>query len=114
MPDKHLILIHGRATKPPRVAKRRLVKKALVGGVNRVDEKAARAIESGRVKFSLAYYGDINNRLMVAAEPERKRHLFRLWLSVDGARPIPPVLAERTQGGIVLAGTRLKAPLEAE
>jgi len=47
-------------------------------------------------------------------EPERKRHLFRLWLSVDGARPIPPVLAERTQGGIVIAGTRLKAPLEAE
>ena len=47
-------------------------------------------------------------------EPERKRHLFRLWLTTDGARPIPPVLAERTQGGIVLEGTRLKAPLEAE
>lgn len=47
-------------------------------------------------------------------EPERKRHLFRLWLSIDGERPIPPVLAERTQGGIVTSGTRLKAPLEAE
>jgi len=47
-------------------------------------------------------------------EPERKRHLFRLWLSVDGARPIPPVLAERTQGGIITKDTKLKAPLEAE
>jgi hypothetical protein len=48
------------------------------------------------------------------SEPERKRHLFRLWLTIDGERPIPPVLAERTQGGIVTNGTRLKAPLEAE
>lgn len=47
-------------------------------------------------------------------EPERARHLFRLWLTVDGERPLPPVLAERTQGGIVTAGTRLHAPLEAE
>lgn len=47
-------------------------------------------------------------------EPERKRHLFRLWLSTDGARPLPPVLAERTQGGIVTKGTVLSAPLEAE
>ena len=47
-------------------------------------------------------------------EPERRRHLFRLWLSIDGERPLPPVLAERTQGGIVTRETRLKAPLEAE
>ncbi|MEE8332649.1 MAG: TauD/TfdA family dioxygenase [Alphaproteobacteria bacterium] len=47
-------------------------------------------------------------------EPERKRHLFRLWLTIDGERPIPPVLAERTQGGIITSETRLKAPLEAE
>jgi hypothetical protein len=78
MPEKHLILIHGRATKPPKVAKKRLVKKALLAGLKRVDEKAARAVESGRVKFSLAYYGDINNRLMVAAEPERKRHMIKI------------------------------------
>lgn len=47
-------------------------------------------------------------------EPERKRHLFRLWLTIDGERPIPDVLAERTRGGIVTKGTKLKAPLEAE
>jgi len=47
-------------------------------------------------------------------EPERKRHLFRLWLCVDGERPLPEVLAERVQGGIVTADTRFHAPLEAE
>ncbi len=47
-------------------------------------------------------------------EPERKRHLFRLWLTIDGERPIPDVLAERVQGGIVTKDTVFKAPLEAE
>jgi hypothetical protein len=47
-------------------------------------------------------------------EPERKRHLMRLWLTVDGERPLPPVLAERVLGGIVTRDTVLKAPLEAE
>ena len=47
-------------------------------------------------------------------EPERKRHLLRLWLTTDGERPIPSILAERTQGGIVTKGTTLHAPLEAE
>jgi alpha-ketoglutarate-dependent taurine dioxygenase len=47
-------------------------------------------------------------------EPERKRHLMRLWLCIDDLRPLPDVLAERTRGGIVTAGTKLHAPLEAE
>jgi hypothetical protein len=47
-------------------------------------------------------------------EPERRRHLLRLWLSIDDERPIPPVLAERVQGGITVEGTVLKAPIEAE
>jgi hypothetical protein len=38
-------------------------------------------------------------------EPERKRHLLRLWLSTDGARPLIPELAERTQRGITTKGT---------
>lgn len=51
-------------------------------------------------------------------EPERKRHLLRLWLAVPGARPLPPVYAERygsvtvgDRGGIVVEGTRLTVPL---
>lgn len=53
-------------------------------------------------------------------EPERHRHLLRLWLAADGARPLPPVFAQRygsvavgDRGGIIVRGTRLHAPLEA-
>jgi len=53
-------------------------------------------------------------------EPERKRHLLRLWLAVPGARPLPPVYAERfgkidigDRGGIVVTGGMRSAPLEA-
>jgi hypothetical protein len=52
-------------------------------------------------------------------EPEKKRHLLRLWLAAPGARPLPPVYTERygsttvgDRGGIVCPGTRLHAPLE--
>jgi hypothetical protein len=52
-------------------------------------------------------------------EPEQKRHLLRLWLAAPGARPLPPVYAERygsvevgDRGGIICPGTKLHAPLE--
>lgn len=52
-------------------------------------------------------------------EPERKRHLLRLWLAIPGARPLPEVYAERygsttigDRGGIVVEGTRPTVPLE--
>ena len=54
------------------------------------------------------------------AEPEKKRHLLRLWLAVPGARPLPEIYAERygkvtigDRGGIIVPGSRLNAPLEA-
>ncbi|MEK6244380.1 MAG: TauD/TfdA family dioxygenase [Pseudomonadota bacterium] len=54
-------------------------------------------------------------------EPERHRHLLRLWISPPGARPLPEVFAPRygsvtpgARGGIVVRGTRLKVPFEAE
>jgi hypothetical protein len=37
-------------------------------------------------------------------EPERKRHLLRLWLAPEDARPLPPVFAERY--GSVVPGAR--------
>lgn len=53
-------------------------------------------------------------------EPDRRRHLLRLWLAPEGARPLPPVFAERfgtvepgRRGGIILEGTRPNAPLAA-
>ena len=54
-------------------------------------------------------------------EPERQRHLLRMWLAPPEARPLPEVFAPRygsvtpgARGGIVVKGTRLKVVLEAE
>lgn len=53
-------------------------------------------------------------------EPDRRRHLLRLWLAASGARPLPECFAQRygtvtvgDRGGIIVGGTRLQAPLEA-
>lgn len=52
-------------------------------------------------------------------DPAKRRHLFRLWLSLPGDRALPPVFAERygdltigQRGGIVTTETRLHAPLD--
>jgi hypothetical protein len=54
-------------------------------------------------------------------EPGRHRHLLRLWLAPPEARPLPEIFAPRygsvvpgARGGIVVPGTTLKVPLEAE
>ncbi|HKY95283.1 MAG TPA: TauD/TfdA family dioxygenase [Kiloniellales bacterium] len=54
-------------------------------------------------------------------EPERRRHLLRLWLSARNGRPLPPIFAERygeirvgrRRGGIQVPGQALVAPLDA-
>lgn len=53
-------------------------------------------------------------------EPERKRHLLRLWLAPKEGRPLPEVFAVRygsttagDRGGIIVNGTRLTFSLEA-
>ena len=46
-------------------------------------------------------------------EPERKRHLLRLWLSTKGERPLPPEIAKRSEG-VFVDGTVLVAPLDVE
>jgi hypothetical protein len=52
-------------------------------------------------------------------EPARRRHLLRLWLSIPGDRPLPECFKQRygsieigNRGGILVAGTRLHAPLD--
>jgi hypothetical protein len=56
-------------------------------------------------------------------EPERARHLLRLWLATPGGRPLPDCYAElygdlrpgdRPAGGITIPGTTPKAPLDAQ
>jgi hypothetical protein len=45
-------------------------------------------------------------------EPERKRHLLRLWMSADGARPLVPEIKQEIDRGITVEGVELTAPLE--
>lgn len=52
-------------------------------------------------------------------DPERRRHLLRLWLSIEEDRPLPPCFESRygsleigNRGGIVTKHTRLQAPLD--
>jgi hypothetical protein len=54
-------------------------------------------------------------------EPERHRHLLRLWVAPPEARPLPEVFAPRygsvtpgARGGISVKGTTFKVPLDAE
>jgi hypothetical protein len=54
-----------------------------------------------------------------APEPERRRHLLRLWLAPADARPLPAVYAQRyggvtpgARGGVPSADGRLRAPLD--
>ena len=53
------------------------------------------------------------------SEPDRKRHLLRLWIAPTNARPLPEVYAERygsitpgERGGVVVSGARPTIPLE--
>jgi hypothetical protein len=52
-------------------------------------------------------------------DPAQRRHLLRLWLSLDGDRPLPEYFRQRygsieigNRGGIITAQTRLSAPLD--
>jgi hypothetical protein len=52
-------------------------------------------------------------------EPARRRHLLRLWLAIPGDRPLPECFRQRygsieigNRGGILVAGTKLHAPLD--
>jgi hypothetical protein len=54
-------------------------------------------------------------------EPERRRHLLRLWLAPERARSLPPVFAERygsvepgRRGGVDVPGMRLTIPWDAD
>ncbi|MEM7210485.1 MAG: TauD/TfdA family dioxygenase [Pseudomonadota bacterium] len=51
-------------------------------------------------------------------EPDKRRHLLRLWLAIPGDRPLPPVFAQRygpidvgARGGIVVRDTKLHVSL---
>ncbi len=75
---KHLLLIHGRATKPDKPTKERLARAALARGLSHADKTFAEGtLEDHDLTFRLVYYGDINNTIMVDAEPERKDEMVK-------------------------------------
>ena len=52
-------------------------------------------------------------------DPSQRRHLMRLWLSIEGDRPLPEVFKERygtievgNRGGIITEHTKLHAPID--
>jgi hypothetical protein len=52
-------------------------------------------------------------------DPDKRRHLLRLWLSMPNDRALPDVFAERygsieigNRGGIITKQTTLNAPLD--
>ena len=54
-------------------------------------------------------------------EPDKRRHLLRLWLSLPGDRPLPECFKQRygsievgNRGGIITNETKLHSPLNAE
>lgn len=87
---KHLIVIHGRATKPSFREKRRLVTKSLLHGLERVDAAAAARIRDRKVAFTFVYYGDINNREIIARDPDKRKELTGRNDTRYGAGPCEP------------------------
>lgn len=67
---KHIVLIHGRSTKPRQAEKNRLIMQSLLHGLNRVNGDAAQQIGNGEVAVTMVYYGDVNNALMWAAQQQ--------------------------------------------
>ena len=64
MPRKHIIFVHGRSVKPSASHKKKLTMNAMLRGLHAASPHAAELVKSGKVKFTFAYYGDINNAIM--------------------------------------------------
>jgi len=74
---KHLILIHGRSTKPAEAEKKKLIMSALRHGLDRVDPSGATSarLRPNDVKCTFVYYGDIANQRMLEKNPSLKKRL---------------------------------------
>lgn len=103
--------------------------KALSDGLDMFSELAAELayamdFQQGDIQF-LHNHVTVHSRTeyLDFPEPERKRHLLRLWLATPGGRPLSPAYdgryghlepGQRPAGGIIVPGTIFKTPLEAE
>lgn len=78
MARKHIFYVHGRNTKPTPAALRRMLRLAIGSGLHRVDQRAARMFEESDVEFTVAYFGDLMNELMLRARPELRESMIYL------------------------------------
>ena len=67
---QRIILIHGRSTKPSKKEHAKLLERALLQGLKRVDPEKAEKIADGTVPVDYVYYGDVNNSIL--AEKSKK------------------------------------------
>lgn len=74
---KHLIVIHGRSTKPAEAEKKKFVMTALRHGLDRADPTgaAAKRLNPQDIKFTFVYYGDIANQRMLEKNSSLKNKL---------------------------------------
>lgn len=98
-----------------------------VSALNRFDELAndpdlcfGMQLEPGDMQF-VYNHSQLHDRTAFLdwPESEKRRHLMRLWLSLEGDRPLPECFRERygsieigNRGGIIIKGTKLHAPLD--
>ena len=77
-------------------------------------------LEPGDMQF-VYNHSQLHDRTGFTDWPDRsqRRHLLRLWLSVDGDRPLPECFKQRygsieigNRGGIITSATKLHAPLD--
>jgi hypothetical protein len=81
---KRIVLVHGRATKPRKPEKLRLIKTALIHGLERVSSKAASKVKNGNINLDLAYYGDINNAIQWAHQQQPSKKIVTDFLTAWG------------------------------
>ena len=89
--SKHLILIHGRSTKPSESEKRSLVNRVITDSLNRIDSNIAKNFSDNKIKYSFIYYGDINNKLMLEHDKSLKNNLISKNDAKYNFEPCEPV-----------------------
>jgi hypothetical protein len=88
MPAKHLIIVHGRDIKPAGSELAALAKSAVARGLERAGKvSTADKIRQGTIKFSSAYYGDVNNEIEASYSAKTKA---LLTAQNDTAYPFKP------------------------
>jgi hypothetical protein len=78
MAQKHIFYVHGRNIKPTAAALKRMLRLAIGSGLRRVDRRAAELFEGPEVRFTVAYFGDLMNELMLLARPELRSSMVNL------------------------------------